>query len=88
MPDIKSKHLDSSRQFYVNVLGLEVAMDIGFIVTLVSPSNLPSGARAVRHHVWSHPNGPHQLYTRTRPSSRHPALGSFEPSLILAAKIA
>src|SRR4029434_1012616 len=39
VPDIKSKHLDVSRQFYVDVLGLEVAMDMGFIVTLVSPSN-------------------------------------------------
>jgi len=39
VPDIKSKHLDATRQFYVEVLGLEVAMDMGFIVTLVSPSN-------------------------------------------------
>jgi catechol 2,3-dioxygenase-like lactoylglutathione lyase family enzyme len=39
VPDIKSKHVDASRQFYVDVLGLEVAMDMGFIVTLVSPSN-------------------------------------------------
>lgn len=39
VPDIKSKHFDASRQFYVEVLGLEVAMDMGFIVTLVSPSN-------------------------------------------------
>jgi catechol 2,3-dioxygenase-like lactoylglutathione lyase family enzyme len=39
VPDIKSKHLDASRQFYIDVLGLEVVMDMGFIVTLVSPSN-------------------------------------------------
>ena len=39
VPDIKSKDLDASRQFYVDVLGLEVAMDMDFIVTLVSPSN-------------------------------------------------
>ena len=39
VPDITSKNLDASRQFYVDVLGLEVAMDMGFIVTLVSPSN-------------------------------------------------
>ena len=39
VPDIKSKHLDASRQFYVDVLGLEVAMDMGSIVTLVSSSN-------------------------------------------------
>ena len=39
VPDIKSKDLDASRQFYVDVLGLEIAMDMGFIVTLVSPTN-------------------------------------------------
>ena|SRR5690242_4116088 len=39
VPDIKSKHLDASRRFYVDVLGLEVVMDMGFIVTLASPSN-------------------------------------------------
>jgi predicted enzyme related to lactoylglutathione lyase len=39
VPDIASKHLDASRQFYVDVLGLEVALDMGAIVTLVSPSN-------------------------------------------------
>ena len=39
VPDIRSKDLDASRQFYVDVLGLEVAMDMGFIVTLVSPGN-------------------------------------------------
>jgi catechol 2,3-dioxygenase-like lactoylglutathione lyase family enzyme len=39
VPDIRSKQLDISRQFYVDVLGLEVAMDMGFIVTLVSPTN-------------------------------------------------
>jgi catechol 2,3-dioxygenase-like lactoylglutathione lyase family enzyme len=39
VPDIKSKDLDASRQFYVDVLGLEIAMDMGFIVTLVSPGN-------------------------------------------------
>ena len=39
VPDIKSKDLDASRQFYVDVLGLEVAMDMGFIVTFVSPTH-------------------------------------------------
>ena len=39
VPDIKSKHIDASRQFYVDVLGLEIAMDMGFVVTLVSPTN-------------------------------------------------
>ena len=39
VPDIKSKRFDASRQFYVDVLGLEVAMDMGFIVTLASTTN-------------------------------------------------
>jgi len=39
VPDIKSKTIDASRTFYADVLGLEVAMDMGFVVTLVSPSN-------------------------------------------------
>jgi predicted enzyme related to lactoylglutathione lyase len=39
VPDIRSKQLDTGRQFYADVLGLEVAMDMGFIVTLVSPTN-------------------------------------------------
>jgi catechol 2,3-dioxygenase-like lactoylglutathione lyase family enzyme len=39
VPDIKSKNLEASRRFYVDVLGLEVAMDLGFIVTLISPTN-------------------------------------------------
>jgi catechol 2,3-dioxygenase-like lactoylglutathione lyase family enzyme len=38
VPDIKSKDLAASRRFYVEVLGLQVAMDMGFIVTLVSSS--------------------------------------------------
>jgi catechol 2,3-dioxygenase-like lactoylglutathione lyase family enzyme len=48
VPDIKSKHLDASRQFYVDVLGLEVAMDMGFIVTLVSPGNPTAQVSLVR----------------------------------------
>ena len=48
VPDIKSKHLDASRKFYVDVLGLEVAMDMGFVVTLVSPSNPTAQVSLVR----------------------------------------
>jgi catechol 2,3-dioxygenase-like lactoylglutathione lyase family enzyme len=39
VPDIKSKRLDDSRVFYVDFLGLKVGMDLGWIVTFVSPSN-------------------------------------------------
>lgn len=48
VPDIKSKDLDASRQFYVDVLGLEVAMDMGFIVTLVSPTNPTAQVSLIR----------------------------------------
>lgn len=37
VPDIKSKCLDESRAFYVDFLGLKVAMDLGWVVTFVSP---------------------------------------------------
>jgi catechol 2,3-dioxygenase-like lactoylglutathione lyase family enzyme len=39
VPDIKSKRLEDSRAFYVDFLGLKVAIDLGFVVTIVSPSN-------------------------------------------------
>jgi catechol 2,3-dioxygenase-like lactoylglutathione lyase family enzyme len=39
VPDIRSSELDASRRFYEEVIGLQVAMDLGFVMTLVSPSN-------------------------------------------------
>jgi len=39
VPNIKSTSLGESRAFYVDLLGFKVGMDMGFIVTLVSPSN-------------------------------------------------
>ena len=48
VPDLKSRQLDTSRQFYVDVLGLEVAMDMGFIVTLVSPTNPTAQVSLIR----------------------------------------
>jgi catechol 2,3-dioxygenase-like lactoylglutathione lyase family enzyme len=48
VPDIRSKQLDTSRQFYVDVLGLEVAMDMAFIVTLVSPTNPTAQVSLIR----------------------------------------
>jgi catechol 2,3-dioxygenase-like lactoylglutathione lyase family enzyme len=37
VPDISCDRFEESRGFFVNVLGFEVAMDMGWIVTLVSP---------------------------------------------------
>jgi catechol 2,3-dioxygenase-like lactoylglutathione lyase family enzyme len=39
VPDILCERLEESREFYTGLLGFRVAMDMGWIVTLVSPSN-------------------------------------------------
>lgn len=39
VPDITTQRLDESREFYVGLLGFEVAMDMGWVMTLVSPVN-------------------------------------------------
>jgi len=39
VPDITSERIDESRKFYTEFLGFEVAMDMGWIVTLTSPDN-------------------------------------------------
>jgi len=39
VPDISSKHMDESRKFYTGFLGFDVGMDMGWIVTFVSPDN-------------------------------------------------
>ncbi len=38
-PNIKAERLDESHQFYVEVLGLELKMDLGWIATYVSEAN-------------------------------------------------
>lgn len=48
VPDIKTRSFDASRKLYVDVLGLEVAMDMGFVMTLVSPSNPTAQVTLVR----------------------------------------
>lgn len=39
VPNITSDRLEESRAFYVDLLGFEVAMDMGWIVTVASPNN-------------------------------------------------
>jgi uncharacterized glyoxalase superfamily protein PhnB len=39
VPDIKSDHIDESRDFYVDFLGFQVGMDMGWVITFVSPSS-------------------------------------------------
>jgi catechol 2,3-dioxygenase-like lactoylglutathione lyase family enzyme len=48
VPDIKSQHFAASRTFYVDFLGLELAMDMGSIMTFVSPSNATAQISVVR----------------------------------------
>lgn len=39
VPDIASKDFDASRAFYRDFLGLELAMDMGLVMTFVSSTN-------------------------------------------------
>jgi catechol 2,3-dioxygenase-like lactoylglutathione lyase family enzyme len=39
VPNIASDKLDECRDFYAGLLGFQVAMDMGWIMTFVSPSN-------------------------------------------------
>jgi catechol 2,3-dioxygenase-like lactoylglutathione lyase family enzyme len=48
VPNIASDKLEASRDFYVGLLGFQVAMDMGWILTLVSPSNPTAQLSVVR----------------------------------------
>jgi catechol 2,3-dioxygenase-like lactoylglutathione lyase family enzyme len=39
VPNIKSERPTETRDFFVNLLGFEVAMDMGWVATLASPTN-------------------------------------------------
>ena len=39
VPNIKSDRPAETREFFVDLLGFEVAMDIGWVATVVSPAN-------------------------------------------------
>ena len=39
MPNIRSDRPAETRDFFVNLLGFEVTMDLGWIVTVASPAN-------------------------------------------------
>jgi predicted enzyme related to lactoylglutathione lyase len=39
VPDIRSTDIPASIEFYTEILGLEVGMDLGWIASLTSPSN-------------------------------------------------
>lgn len=39
VPDLTSSDFEGSKEFYTNVLGLQLSMDLGWVMTFVSPSN-------------------------------------------------
>ena len=39
MPNIRSDRPTDTREFFVDLLGFEVAMDLGWVVTVASPTN-------------------------------------------------
>jgi catechol 2,3-dioxygenase-like lactoylglutathione lyase family enzyme len=48
VPNIASDQLDACRDFYAGLLGFKVAMDLGWILTFVSPSNPTAQLSVVR----------------------------------------
>jgi catechol 2,3-dioxygenase-like lactoylglutathione lyase family enzyme len=58
VPDIISNRIDESRKFYTEFLGFDVAMDMGSVVTLASPSNPTAQITLVREtgSAAPHPN--------------------------------
>jgi catechol 2,3-dioxygenase-like lactoylglutathione lyase family enzyme len=58
VPDITSNRIDESRKFYTEFLGFDVAMDMGCVVTLASPSNPTAQITLVREtgSATPHPN--------------------------------
>lgn len=56
VPDITSQRMDESRTFYTEFLGFEVAMDMGWIVTLASPSNPTAQITLLRGPASAAPN--------------------------------
>jgi catechol 2,3-dioxygenase-like lactoylglutathione lyase family enzyme len=49
VPNIETVRIAEVRDFYVEALGFEVAMDLGWIVTLASPSNPTAQIQLLGH---------------------------------------
>jgi catechol 2,3-dioxygenase-like lactoylglutathione lyase family enzyme len=56
VPDITSDRIDESREFYVGFLGLEMAMNMGWIMTFVSPTNPTAQVTVVERKGSSEPH--------------------------------
>ncbi|MCC6177999.1 MAG: VOC family protein [Chloroflexi bacterium] len=57
VPDITTDCPAETREFYVSLLGFDVAMDLGWVVTLASPSN-PTAQLIIVHRDGSTPPHP------------------------------
>ena len=53
VPDIISERVDESREFYTGVLGFELVMDLGFVMTFASPTNPTAQITITRRDVSS-----------------------------------
>jgi catechol 2,3-dioxygenase-like lactoylglutathione lyase family enzyme len=56
VPDITSERIDESRKFYTEFLGFTLAMDMGWILTFVSPSNPTAQVTLLRAPTSGTPN--------------------------------
>lgn len=56
VPDITAERIDESRKFYTEFLGLDLAMDMGWILTFVSPSNPTAQITVLQASTSSVPN--------------------------------
>ena len=58
VPDIVSERIEESRKFYMEFLGFDVAMDMGWVLTFASPSNPTAQITLVRgsEKATLHPN--------------------------------
>ena len=56
VPDIASDRIEESRAFYVGFLGLEMAMNMGWIMTFVSPTNPTAQVTVVERKGSSEPH--------------------------------
>ena len=50
VPNIATPDLEAARRFYVNVIGLTVAMDLGWIVTLTAPEATATPQLSIASH--------------------------------------
>ncbi len=49
VPSLGTDRMDESREFYIQVFGFEVTMDLEWIVTLASPDNPTAQISLLRH---------------------------------------